>query len=82
MVNSIDSMHLNYDHMHVSYAIPSDFSSAFSVQQPIIPERFNQMCIMSHRWKEEILSFLMMCHSTRYVTCFKFKVQSESILYL
>ena len=76
MVNIIDAMHLNYDHIIISYAIPSDFSSTFSVQQSIIPERLNQMCIVAHHWNEGILSFLMVCHSTRYVTCIKFKGSS------
>ena len=73
------------------------FGSAFCVQQLIIPERLNQIYIVAHRWKEEILSFPMMCHSSKSVTCIKFKLKgrttmvarhaseklrSESILYL
>ena len=44
MVYSIDSMHLNYD--HVSYAIHSEFSSDSSVQQLMIPELLNQIYIV------------------------------------
>ena len=53
MIYSIDSMHLN----HVPYAVHSEFSSASSVQQLIIPEQLNQIYIVRHRWKEQILSF-------------------------
>ena len=49
------------------------FGSASCVQQLIIPERLNQIYIVAHRWKEEILSFPTMCHSSKSVTCIKFK---------
>ena len=42
MVYSTDFMHLNLICSHVSYAINSDFSSASSVQQCIIPERLKE----------------------------------------
>ena len=48
------------------------FSSASSVQQRIIPERLNQIYIVAHRWKEEILSFPTMYHTSESVTCIKF----------
>ena len=60
-----------------------------------INERLNQIYIAAHRWKEEILNFPMMYHTSKSVTCIKFKgramiiarqvnekVRSESILYL
>ena len=92
MVYSIDSMHLNNGHMYPTQFMQI-FSSASCVQQLIIPERLNQIYVVAHRWKEEILSFPTMCHSCKSVTCIKFKgsivarhvsekVQSESILYL
>ena len=49
------------------------FSSASCVQQLIIPDRLNQIYIVTHRWKEEIFSFPMMCHSSKSVTYIKFK---------
>ena len=49
------------------------FSSASCVQQLIISERLNQIYIAAHRWKEEILSFPMMYHTSKSVTCIKFK---------
>ena len=49
------------------------FGSASCVQQLIIPERLIQIYIVGHRWKEEILSFPMMCPSSKSVTCIKFK---------
>ena len=74
------------------------FGSASCVQQLIIPEWLNQIYIVAHRWKEEILSFPTMCHTSKSVTRIKFKaikgqamivarhvsekVRSESILYL
>ena len=92
MVYSIDSMHLNNGHIYPTQFMQI-FGSASCVQQPIIPERLNQFFIVTHSWKEEILSFPMMCHSSKSVTCIKFKglsydrhvsekVRSESILYL
>ena len=48
------------------------FGSASCVQQFIIPEQLNQIYIVAHRWKEEILSFLTMCHSSKSVTCIRF----------
>ena len=48
------------------------FSSASCVQQRIISERLNQIYITAHRWKEEILSFPMMYHTSKSVTCIKF----------
>ena len=68
MVYSIDSTHLNYGHIYCA-----DFSSASCVQQRIISERLNQIFIAAHRWKEEILSFPMMYHTSKSVTCIKFK---------
>ena len=44
------------------------FGSASCVQQLIIPEQLNQIYIVAHRWTEEILSFPMMCHSSKSVT--------------
>ena len=52
------------------------FGSASCVQQPIIPERLNQIDIVAQHWKEEILSFPTMCHSSKSVTCIKFKGSS------
>ena len=56
MVYSIDSMHLNNGHMY-----PTQFmqilSSSSRVQQLKISEWLNQIYIVAHRWKEEILSF-------------------------
>ena len=52
------------------------FGSASCVQQLIIPERLNQIYIVAHRWKEKILSFPKMCHSSKSVTCIKFKGSS------
>ena len=40
--SSIDSMHLNYDHMYPTQFMQI-FSSAFGVQQPITPDRLNQI---------------------------------------
>ena len=71
MVYSIDSMHLNYDHMYPTQFMQI-FSSAFGVQQSITPEQLNQINLVAYRWKEEILSFPMMCHSSKSVTCIKF----------
>ena len=42
------------------------FGSA-CVQQLIIPERLNQIKIVAHRWKEEILSFPTMCLSLKQI---------------
>ena len=87
-------MHLNNGHMYPMQFMQI-FGSASCVQQLILPERLNQINIVAHRWKEEILSFPEMCHSSKSVTCIKFKglativarhvsekVRSESILYL
>ena len=52
------------------------FGSASCVQQLIIPERINQIYIVWDIWKEEILSFPTMCHSSKPVTCIKFKGSS------
>ena len=52
------------------------FSSASCVQQLIIPEWLKQIYIVAHRYKEEILSFPTMCHSSQSVTCIKFKGSS------
>ena len=74
MVYSIDSRHLNTGHMY-----PTQFMQIFGsacVQQLIIPESLNQIYIVAHRWKEEILRFPMMCHSSKSVTCIKFKGSS------
>ena len=59
MVYSIDSMHLNYGHIY--YA---DFYSASCVQERIIPEQLNQNYTAAHYWKDEILSFPMMYHTS------------------
>ena len=50
----------------------TDFSSGSCVQQRIIPEQLNQIYIAAHRWKEEILSFPMMYHTSKSVICIKF----------
>ena len=71
MVYSIDSMHLNNGHMSTTQFIQI-FSSASCVQQRKIPERPNQIYIAAHRWKEKILSFTMMYHTSKSVTCIKF----------
>ena len=47
-------------------------SSASGVQQCLIPEQLSQIYIAAHRWKEEILSFPMMYHTSTPVTCIKF----------
>ena len=72
MVYSIDSMHLNNGHMYPTHFMQI-FGSASCVQQLIIPERLNQIYIVAHRWKEEILSFPTVCHTSKSVTCSKFK---------
>ena len=65
MVHSIDSVHLNTSNGHMyPMQFMQIFGSASCVQQLIIPERLNQSYIVAHRWKEEILSFPTMCHST------------------
>ena len=46
------------------------FSSGSCVQQHIIPERLNQIYIASNRWKEKILSFPMMYHTSNYICHF------------
>ena len=75
MVYSIDSVHLNNGHMyHMQFM--HIFGSASCVQQLIIPERLNQIYLVAHRWKEDILSFSRMCHSSKSVTCIKFKRSS------
>ena len=94
MVYSIDSVHLDYARMSPTQFIQI-FSSASSVQQGIIPERLNQIYIVPHRWKEEILSFLTMYHTSERSLISNFrgrativaqhvseKGHSESILYL
>ena len=65
-------MHLNNSHTYPMQFLQI-FSSAFCVQQLIIPEQLNQSYIVAHRWKEEILSFPTICHSSKSVTCIKFK---------
>ena len=75
MVYSIDSVHLNNGHMYPTQFMQI-FGSASSVQQLIIPKQINQIHIVAHRWKEEILTFPMMCHSSKSVTCIKFKGSS------
>ena len=84
MVYNIDSTHLNNGHMFPMQFMQI-FGSASCVQQLIVPERLNQIYIVAHRWKEEILSFPTICHANKSVTCIKLKsekVRSESILYL
>ena len=49
------------------------FSSVSCVEQLIISERLNQIYIAAHRWKEEILSFPMIYHTSKSVACIKFK---------
>ena len=78
MVYSIDSVHLNNGHMYPMQFMQI-FGSASCVQQLIIPERLNQIYIVAHRWKEEILSFPAMCHSSKSVTCMKFKGSSYEL---
>ena len=68
MVYSIDSMHLNNGHMYPTQFMQI-FSSASCVQQLKISAWLNQIYIVAHRWKEEILSFPTMCHSRKSVTC-------------
>ena len=51
-------------------------SSASCVQQPIISERLNQIYIAAYCWKEEILSFPMMYHTSKSVNFIKFKGSS------
>ena len=50
------------DSMHFNYLLP----------------RFDQMYIAAHRWKEEILSFPTMYHTSKCVTCFKLKGYDRS----
>ena len=67
MVYNIDSMHLNYG------SSPKQIlSSASCVQQCIIPQQLNQINVVAHRWKEEILNFSMMYHTSKSVTSIKF----------
>ena len=84
MVYSIDSKHLIYDHM-CPKAIQSDFD--------IIPERLNQIFIVAHDSKEKVLSFPVICHSSKSVTCIQIQilrvschasknVRPDSIMYL
>ena len=68
-------MHLNTGHMYPTQFMHI-FGRASCVQQLIIPEWLNQIYILAHRWKEEILSFPTMCHSSKSVTCIKFKGSS------
>ena len=83
MVYSIDSMHLNNGHMYPTATqfmqIISSASSSSCVQQLIILKWLNQIYIVAHRWKEKILSFPKMCHSSKSVTCIKFKGSSYLI---
>ena len=73
MVYSIDSVHLNITgHMYPAQFMQI-FGSASCVQQLIIPERLNQIYIVAHRWKEEVLSLLTLCHLNKSVTCIKFE---------
>ena len=66
------------------------FGSASCVQQLIIPERLNQIYIVAHRWKEEILSFPanlslvsnLKGRATMVARHASEKLRSESILYL
>ena len=94
MVYSIDSMHLNNGHMYPTQFMQM-FSSASCVQQLIIPEWLNQIYIVAHHWKEEILSFPTMRtqanlslvsnlkgRATIVARHVSEKVRSESILYL
>ena len=56
------------------------FNSASCVQQLIIPERLSQIYIVAHCWKEKILSFPTMCHSSKSAACNKFKGSSYECL--
>ena len=76
MVYSIDSMLLNNGHIYPTQFMQI-FGRASCVQQLIIPDRLNQFYIVAHRWKEEILSFLTMCHTSKSITCIKFKGTCE-----
>ena len=76
MVYSIDSMHLNYDHMSTTQFI-SIFTSASCVQQQIIPKMPKQIYIVAHHWKEEILSFPTVCHISKSNTCIKLYQESS-----
>ena len=67
MVYSIVSMHLNTGHMYPAQ-FKQIFGSASCVQQLISPERLNQIYIVAHCWKEEVLSFPAICYSIKYVT--------------
>ena len=79
MVYSTGSVHLNNGHMYPTQFMQI-FGSASCVQQLIIPERLNQIYIVAHRWKEEILSFPMMCHPRATVTYLKFNATFTSKL--
>ena len=74
MVYNIDSMHLNNGHMY-----PTQFMQIFStsrVQQLKISEWLNQIYIVAHRWKEEILCFQRCVTESKSVICIKFKGSS------
>ena len=66
MVYSIDSVDLNYGHMYPTQ-FKQIFSSTYSVQHRIIPNGLTKL--LFYRWKEEILSVPMMCHTSKSVTC-------------
>ena len=51
---------------------PFRFLAVVLVFNTHIPKWLNQIYIVAHLWKEEILSFPVMCHSSRSVTCIKF----------
>ena len=75
MVYSIYSVYLNYDHISPTGACQI-FGCAFNTQRCIILERLNQIFIVAHFWKEEILSFSAMCHFSKSTTTIKFKRSS------
>ena len=70
MVYSIHSVLSNNGHIMQFMQI---FGSASCVQQLIILERLNQIYIVAHRWKEEILSFPKMYHTSKSVTSINLK---------
>ena len=71
-------MPLNNGHMYPTQFMQI-FSSATCLQQLIIPKQLNQIYIVAHRWKEDILSFATMCHSSKVTVSVSEKVRSESI---
>ena len=56
--------------------IHADFCSASCVQQLIIPERLNQIKIVEYGWKDEVLIFPTLCHSSNSVTVSNYRGQA------